>query len=402
MRSKFVRGSRTIAPCTPIMDTAMDFETVIDRTGSDSLKWDKYAGRDILPLWVADMDFAAPPAVLEALHQRIDHGVFGYTRAGAELNASTVAYLARRYGWPVDAEQLVWLPGLVPAINLACRAFAAAGDALVTASPVYPPFLSAPGLNGLELIRVPLVESACGQWDWDFAALEAAITPKTRILLLCHPQNPVGRIWTRAELERLAAMAEQHDLIVVSDEIHCDLLLEDGARHIPFASVSAAAAARTVTLMAPSKTYNVPGLSCAFAVIGNPALRLKFQRAMRGIMPEINVLGMVATEAAFRAGADWHQALIARLRDNAARVVAQLDGIGGLRVRAPQATYLAWIDCRASGIENPIRFFEDAGVGLSDGADFGQPGFVRLNFGCPPATLDLALARMRGALEKRN
>jgi cystathionine beta-lyase len=384
-----------------MMDFPMDFATPIDRTATDSLKWDKYAGRDILPLWVADMDFAAPPAVLEALQQRISHGIFGYTRPGQQLNATTVDYLKHNYGWAVQSEDLIWLPGLVPAINLACRAFARAGDALITATPVYPPFLSASGLNGMELIRTALVETAPGQWDWDFAALEAAITPATRILLLCHPQNPVGRIWTRSELDRLAAIALRHDLIVVSDEIHCDLILEEGTQHIPFASISADAAARTVTLMAPSKTYNIPGLTCAFAVIGNPALRVKFQRAMRGIMPEINVLGMTATEAAFRAGADWHQALISHLRDNAAQVVRRLDGFAGLHVRMPQATYLAWIDCRDCGLEDPARFFEAAGVGLSDGSDFGCPGFVRLNFGCTRATLDTALERMRAALQKR-
>lgn len=378
-----------------------DFDRNIDRSGTASLKWDKYAGRDVLPLWVADMDFAAPPMVLDALHARIDHGVFGYTRAPASANAAVVNYLQRRYGWTIESDWIVWLPGLVPGINLACRAVGEAGDAALTFTPVYPPFLSAPGFNQRELIALPLVEGK-DEWQIDFAALEQAITPRTRLLILCHPHNPVGRIWRRDELEHLAVFAQKHALTVVSDEIHCDLLLEPDARHVPFASLSEDAAARTITLMAPSKTYNVPGLACSFAVIADQVLRHAFQRAMRGIMPEINVLGMVATEAAFRAGADWHQALIARLRDNAARVVAALDGVAGLRVRAPQATYLAWIDCRACGIANPVRFFEDAGVGLSDGADFGQPGFVRLNFGCPSATLDLALARMREALEKRN
>lgn len=182
---------------------------------------------------------------------------------------------------------------------------------------------------------------------------------------------------------------------MVSDEIHCDLLLEPGAKHRPFAAVSAAAAARTITLMAPSKTYNVPGLACAFAIIPNPTLRHAYQRAMRGIMPEINLLGFVATEAAFTHGEAWLAELLDYLRGNCERVMTALDGVGGLKVTRPQATYLAWIDCRATGIEHPQRFFEDAGVGLSDGADFGLPGFVRLNFGCPRAILDTALARMR-------
>lgn len=377
-----------------------DFDRIIDRSGTASLKWDKYAGRDVLPLWVADMDFAAPPMVLDALHARIDHGVFGYTRAPASANAAVVNYLQRRYGWTIESGWIVWLPGLVPGINLACRAVGEAGDAALTFTPVYPPFLSAPGFNQRELIALPLVEGK-DEWQIDFAALEQAITPRTRLLILCHPHNPVGRIWRRDELEHLAVFAQKHALTVVSDEIHCDLLLEPDARHVPFASLSEDAAARTITLMAPSKTYNVPGLACSFAVIADPVLRHAFQRAMRGIMPEINLLGFTATEAAFNHGGQWLNGLLDYLRGNRDRVIAALDGVGGLKVTRAQATYLAWIDCRASGIEQPQRFFEAAGVGLSDGADFGLPGFVRLNFGCPRATLDLALERMTAALHRR-
>lgn len=377
-----------------------DFDRNIDRSGTASLKWDKYAGRDVLPLWVADMDFAAPPMVLDALHARIDHGVFGYTRAPASANAAVVNYLQRRYGWTIESGWIVWLPGLVPGINLACRAVGEAGDAALTFTPVYPPFLSAPGFNQRELIALPLVEGK-DEWQIDFAALEQAITPRTRLLILCHPHNPVGRIWRRDELEHLAVFAQKHALTVVSDEIHCDLLLEPDARHVPFASLSEDAAARTITLMAPSKTYNVPGLACSFAVIADPVLRHAFQRAMRGIMPEINLLGFTATEAAFNHGGQWLNGLLDYLRGNRDRVIAALDGVGGLKVTRAQATYLAWIDCRASGIEQPQRFFEAAGVGLSDGADFGLPGFVRLNFGCPRATLDLALERMTAALHRR-
>ena len=377
-----------------------DFDRNIDRSGTASLKWDKYAGRDVLPLWVADMDFAAPPMVLDALHARIDHGVFGYTRAPASANAAVVNYLQRRYGWTIESGWIVWLPGLVPGINLACRAVGEAGDAALTFTPVYPPFLSAPGFNQRELIALPLVEGK-DEWQIDFAALEQAITPRTRLLILCHPHNPVGRIWRRDELEHLAVFAQKHALTVVSDEIHCDLLLEPDARHVPFASLSEDTAARTITLMAPSKTYNVPGLACSFAVIADPVLRHAFQRAMRGIMPEINLLGFTATEAAFNHGGQWLNGLLDYLRGNRDRVIAALDGVGGLKVTRAQATYLAWIDCRASGIEQPQRFFEAAGVGLSDGADFGLPGFVRLNFGCPRATLDLALERMTAALHRR-
>ena len=376
---------------------SFDFDAVIPRQGTSSLKWEKYAGRDVLPLWVADMDFAAPPAVLEALHQRIDHGIFGYTRSPESTNAAVIEYLQARYDWTIQPEWIVWLPGLVPGVNLACRAVGAPGDAALTFTPVYPPFLFAPGLNQRELIAVPLRE-VNGEWFFDFAAMQAAITPRTRLLILCHPHNPVGRVWQRDELQQLAEFARKHDLTVVSDEIHCDLLLEEDARHVPFACVSEDATVRCITLMAPSKTYNLPGLSCSFAVISDTTLRHAFQRAMRGIMPEVNALGFVATEAAFRHGAEWLADLQVYLRGNRDRVIEALDGVAGLKVTRSQATYLAWIDCRASGIEHPQPFFEQAGVGLSEGADFGLPGFVRLNFGCPRAPLDQALARMRAVL----
>ena len=376
---------------------AYDFDRHIPRDGTSSLKWDKYAGRDILPLWVADMDFAAPPEVIAALHARVDHGVFGYTRAPASTNAAVVDYLQRRYAWHIESSWLVWLPGLVPGINLACRAFGEPGDAAMTFSPVYPPFLSAPGLSQRELINVPLREDA-GEWQLDFAAMQAAVTSHTKLLILCHPHNPVGRIWRQEELAQLAQFARQHNLIVVSDEIHCDLLLDTGMHHRPFACVSEGAAARSVTLMAPSKTYNIPGLACAFAVIPDASLRHAYQHAMRGIMPEINLLGFTATEAAFNKGEAWLKDLLDYLRSNRDRVMAVLDGVAGLKVTRPQATYLAWIDCRGAGLTHPQRFFEEAGVGLSDGADFGLPGFVRLNFACTRSTLDTALARMQHAL----
>ncbi len=374
-----------------------DFDRIIPRADTASLKWQKYAGRDVPPLWVADMDFAAPPAVIDALQARLDHGIFGYTRPSASHHAAVVDYLQARYDWVIDPDWIVWLPGLVPGINLACRALCEPGDAVLTQTPVYAPFLAAPGLNQCDLIAVPLREGG-SEWMIDLAALEAAITPRTRMLLLCHPHNPVGRIWRRDELMQLEQLAQRHQLTVVSDEIHCDLLLDEGVRHIPFASLSPEAAAHTITLMAASKTYNVAGLACAFAVISDPGLRHAYQRAMRGIMPEISPFGFAATEAAFRHGGEWHAQLIDYLRGNRERVIEALDGCGGLKVVRPQATYLAWIDCRAAGIEHPQRFFEEAGVGLSDGADFGLPGFVRLNFGCPRSLLEQALERMRQAL----
>ncbi len=285
-------------------------------------------------------------------------------------------------------------------LNVACRSVD--GD-VVTATPVYPPFLSAPVLSGRRLATVPLARCD-DRWAWDFDALAAALEPTTRLLLLCHPHNPVGRAWNDRELETLADLAERHDLIVCSDEIHCDLVLGP-RRHRPFAKLGKEASRRSITLMAPSKTFNIPGLGCAFAVIPDQGLRHDFQRAMSGIVPHVNTLGLVACEAALRDCADWHAALIEYLRGNRDRVAAAVAAMPGLRLAPIEATYLAWIDATEASLDEPRRFFEAAGVGLSGGADFGPNDdyrqFVRLNFGCPRTTLSTALERMRTALGKR-
>lgn len=370
------------------------FDTPIDRRGSDSFKWGKYAGRDILPLWVADMDFAAPPAVLAALHRRIEHGVFGYGGPWPSLTESVLAHLQGEYGWSIEPEWLVWLPGLVTGLNVACRAV---DGEVLTATPIYPPFLSTPHFSGRKLNRVDLALDN-NRWQWDMAAVQQATTAATRLFLFCHPHNPVGRYWSRDELLALADYAERHDLVVCSDEIHCGLILDADKRHIPFASLSPAAAQRSITLLAPSKTFNIPGLGCAFAVIPNPALRRRFEQAMHGIVPHVNVLGLAACEAAFRHGGDWQRELIAYLRGNRDRVAATMDSLPGVRMAPVEATYLAWIDVRDLRLAKPAAHFEAHGIGLSDGSDFGAPGWLRLNFGCPRATLDEALSRFERAV----
>lgn len=373
------------------------FDEVIDRAGSDSVKWGKYAGRDILPLWVADMDFAAPPAVLEALHRRLAHGVLGYAEPWPSLAAAVVDHLAGEYGWEIDPAWIVWLPGLVTGLNVACRAVE--GDVL-TATPVYPPFLSAPHHSGRRLATAELVQRD-GHWRWDWEALEAALTPATRLFLLCHPHNPVGRCWDEGELRALAELCERRDLVVCSDEIHCGLILDRERRHIPFAALSPEIARRTITLMAPSKTFNIPGLGCAFAIISEPRLRRRFTAAMHGIVPHVNVLGLAACEAAFRHADDWHDELLAYLAGNRDRVEAAVARLPGLAMAHVEATYLAWIDARGLKVDNPAMHFETHGLGLSDGADFygsaRTRGWVRLNFGCPRAILDQALERLERA-----
>jgi cystathionine beta-lyase len=375
-----------------------NFDQIIDRRHTGSEKWNRYAGRDIIPLWVADMDFAAPPAVLSALQERIDHGVFGYTAPSQGLLEAVLNHLSRDFDWLVPAEAVVWLPGLVTGLNVLCRAVGEKGDAVLTCTPIYPPFLSAPKLSDRELVTVPLRLEE-NRWGFDLPALKAAITPRTRLLLLCNPHNPVGRVWSRPELEALTAIAKRHDLVIGSDDIHAGLVLTPGVRHIPIAALDPETAARTITLLAPSKTYNIPGLGCSFAIISNPQLRTAFKKAMGRIVPHVNTLGLTAAEAAYRHGEPWRQELLTYLRGNRELVTQAIAEMPGLSMTPVEASYLAWIDTRQRGIDQPGKFFEAAGVGLSDGSDFGAPGFVRLNFGCPRSLLADALERMKRALK---
>jgi len=380
-------------------DTVVDFDVTVDRRGTASLKWDKYEGRDVIPLWVADMDFTSPPAVVAALRERVAHGVFGYTHAPEGLTAAVQTSVLADYAWSVEPEWLVWLPGLVSGLNVLCRAVGERGDAVVTFTPVYPPFLTAPVLAERALVKVPLVWEE-GGWRMDLDALERSLTPRTRLLMLCSPHNPVGRVWSEAELGGVVQIARERGLVIGSDDIHAGLVLDEEKRHISIAAMDSDAADRTITLMAPSKTFNIPGLGCSFAVIPEPSLREAFRRAMEGIVPHVNVLGYVAAQAAYEAGEAWRRRLVAYLRGNRDLVESEVSTMPGLSVAHVEATYLAWIDARQSGLADPTRAFEEAGVGLSDGAAFEGPGFVRLNFGCRRALLAEGLTRMRSALPR--
>lgn len=379
---------------------SFDFDTPIDRAHSDSQKWQKYAGKDILPLWVADMDFAAPSAVIDALQARVAHGVLGYSKPMAPLAEATVAYCARRYGWTVDPSWFVWLPGLVTGLNIAARATGEEGDEILCVTPVYPPFMSSPANQRRRTVAVPMVKNGA-RWEMDFAALERAITPRSRAFFLCSPHNPVGRAFTQAELAQLADFCVRHNLTLISDEIHCDLILDDVA-HIPTAKLSPEIAARSITLMAPSKTYNVPGLGTSLAIIPDATLRTAFTRAAAGIVPDANVLGLVACEAAFRHGEPWRQALLSYLRGNRDLIEQTVasGALPGVTMTHVEATYLAWLDISALKLPNAHAHFEQHGLGFSDGAPFGAAPHthVRLNFGCTRATLTEALARLRRAV----
>ncbi len=383
-----------------------DFDTPPQRRGTDSQKWQRYGNRDILPLWVADMDFQSPPAILEALRRRVDHGIFGYARPVPSTVAAVVAGLESRYGWTIDPDWLVWLPGLVCGLNVAIEAFSSPGDEVLSFVPVYPPFLTSPRQRGRVPVMVPLSLAgpvAARRWEIDWGALERAVTPRSKILLLCHPHNPVARVWTRDEIARLGEFCARRGIVLCSDEIHCDLVLDPERRHAPTALCLPAGpgAGSLVTLMAPSKTYNIPGLGTSFAVIPDPGLRARIVQAARGIVAEVNALGYAACEAAYRDSEPWRLALLSYLRGNRDFLLDFLTReIPGIRVAAPiEATYLAWLDVETLGLADPVAHFEAHGLGLSEGADFGvrRGSAVRLNFGCPRATLAEALRRLRSA-----
>ncbi len=377
-----------------------DFDNCPDRSGFGSLKWDKYKGSEILPFWVADMDFVTAPEIREALQARLDHGVFGYTIPYAAPVAAVLQYLERQHGYHAKASWLNFLPGLVPAINLCVHAFTREDESVMTATPVYPPFLTAPDYAGRELIKVPLCLNADGRWTFDFDAMAAAIKPHTRLLILSSPHNPVGCVFSEAELTALGDFCNQHDLVLISDEIHCDLIFDDKAKHIITSSLSESIAKRTITLMAPSKTYNLPGLACAFSIIENSELRKQFQKTLRGIITEVNCFGYAACEAAYNRGADWRQELLQYLRGNYEFVYNFIQSeLPQITFRPMQATYLAWFDVSALGLDDPAKFLEQHGVGLSDGVPFDGAQHLRLNFACPRTMLEEGLRRIKAAVD---
>ena len=380
-----------------------DFDRLVDRRRTDSSKWQKY-GPDVLPLWVADMDFQSPEPVIRALRERVEHGVFGYLAPEQpEFRELFADRLLKRYGWRVSPDAVVLIPGVIPGFNVAGRILAAPGDGLILQTPVYPPILRAASSIGLTREEAPLARQADGRYAVDIDAFTAGIRERTRFFLLCNPHNPVGRVLTRDDLMSLAQICLRRGLAIVADEIHCELTL-GGRRHTPIASLDPEIADRTITLMAPSKTFNLAGLKCSVAVIPNAALREKFVSGRIDLVQTVNVFGYTAAFAAYRDGQPWLDELLRYLEANRDFVTEYVrTRLPGVAMFPPEATYLAWLDCRnASGASrDPFTFFlENARVALNDGTLFGSggAGFVRLNFGCPRSLLAKALDRMREAL----
>ena len=377
---------------------SFDFDRVVQRKGTGCIKFDRRPELD--PFWVADMDFESDPAILEALHDRVDHGIFGYPQAHSGVVEAIRGYLKSRRGVELDEDHLIHLGGLVPALSLAMRAYCQPGEEAMTCTPVYPPFLGTHKDAGAKLLTVDHVFEG-GKWGFDWEKMEQSVTKETKVFSLCNPQNPLGRVFTKDDVTKLAEFCEAHDLVLVSDEIHCDLIFDEvQTPHYSALQLPAELARRTITLLAPSKTWNIAGLGYAFAIIPDDSLRRKFNTTKGHTLAEINALSYYAAEAAYKEGEPWRQELITYLKANRDELVCFItEECEGLSIHPPEATYLAWIDARELGVENPANFFEkEAGLFLSDGAFFGWPGYVRFNFGCPRVRMLEGLGKMKEAI----
>lgn len=364
----------------------MTFPILPDRSPSYSYKWEKYSGTDILPMWVADTEFQCARQILDALNSRVEQGIFGYTLPAqhASANDAIVKWCKRRYDWIIDTDWIVWQPGVVPAFNVACKAFGKGTNNLgrvIIQEPNYPPLRAAPGLNQCDRVSINTVK-VNGRWTLDFEQLEReAAHPDAHLMILCNPMNPVGSVLTQSELDHIADICERNAVLLCSDEIHCDLILDDDKPHLP-ASAHKTLGARSITLMAASKTFNIAGLGTAFAIIPDPDIRAKFSRAAMGIVPWVNVMGLEGTRVAFTECDDWYNAQIAYLKSNRESVFNAINDIDGLSMQKPEATFLAWIDASELDVPNVQAWCESKGVGPSPGVDFGWKRFFRINFGC--------------------
>lgn len=384
-----------------------NFDEGINRFKSECLKWHHFDD-DILPLWVADMDFRSPEPIIRALHERVEHGIFGYidevgprSKCNRSITDTIVDWLAVRYQWEIEPEEIVFLPGVVVGFNLACHTMAQPGGNVLIQTPVYFPFLTAPGHAGQDCQQMQLTLEPDGSYSIDMSTFEQSITAQTNLFIMCNPHNPVGRVFRREELVKMAEICLRHNVVICSDEIHCDLVFP-GHKHIPIASLDPEVGRQTITLMAPSKTFNIPGLHSAFAIIQNPQLRQRFIHSTKGLVGGANIMGLVATQAAYQEGDEWLEQLLVYLQANRdylyEYIKQELPGVG---ISLPEGTYLAWLDFRRVVPDQPFRFFLDkARVALNDGRIFGPggEGFLRLNFGCPRSILQEALQRMSDAI----
>ncbi len=389
-----------------------DFDTVIDRRHTDSSKWgnlkSNFGSDDVLPMWVADMDFSIAKPITEALRKRTEHEIYGYTYPRPSLLHAVVHRMQQRYGWRVKAEWIAFTPGVVPALGAAVRAFTHPGDEVILQDPVYHPFWALVSQSGCVSASNPL-KLLDGHYEMDIEDLDRRfarrgnVKPRVRAMVLCNPHNPIGRVWTREELVRAGTIVIDHGAVVISDEVHCEVLYR-GQQHTPFASISEEFAQNSVVCMAASKSFNLAGLAASTIIIPNEKLRDLFAAARGGILPPPDVFGFVALEAAYREGDEWLEQMLAYLEANLEFMLDYFARrIPRIKVIKPEGTYLVWLDCRGLGLTNEALqafFRKKAKVGLDDGYIFGPGGigFQRINIACPRATLEEALGRIERAV----
>lgn len=385
-----------------------DFDSIIERRGTGALKTDalqqRYGNAGLLPLWVADMDFATPPFIVDALKKRMEHPIFGYTVEPDDFWPCVQDWILEHHGWKVEREWLTYIPGIVKGIGMAINAFLAPDEKVIIQPPVYHPFRLVPQGNGREVVYNPLRENPDGSYSMDFENLEQVCDDKCRMLILSNPHNPAGILWDRDTLARLARFCHSRGIIVISDEIHCDMALW-GGRHIPFASSCEQAAQCSITFGSPSKTFNIAGIVSSYAIVPEQELREKFYGYLSA--NEYNdppIFSPIATIAAFRNGEQWRKEMLEYVEGNILALEQYCrQYIPEIKPLRPQASFLVWLDCRALGLahEQLVSLFVDkAGLALNDGEMFGQggQGFMRMNAGCPRATLMQALEKLRSAL----
>ncbi len=389
------------------------FDEVLDRGRSNSMKWGgaqmmltpAQAAADPLPMWVADTDFRAPQAVIDALRAAVEYGVFGYPAGPTDgyLDA-VVGWQARRFGWEVPREWVVPTAGVITTLKTAVQAFSSPGDSVLIQPPVYVHFHNDPLLNGRRLALAPLERIDDG-YRLDLTAFERAIRPDTKLFILSHPHNPTGNVWSGDELRAMGEICARHGILVISDEIHEDLIINPDRRHIPFATLGTEFARGSITCTAPSKTFNLPGLQCANVLVPDRRLREQFARQYeRNVFPVVNLLGMVAAEAAYSHGEPWLEELLPYLRANHSHFAQAINGATtSVRVLPADSLYLAWMDCRGLGLDaEALNAFmlTKARVWLDKGQKFGLAGhgYMRVNLGCPRSTVDEAIRRLTGAL----
>ncbi|MBN1145017.1 MAG: PatB family C-S lyase [Bacteroidales bacterium] len=386
-----------------------NFDEVIPREGTGSVKHDLkkalFHSESVIPMWVADMDFKTPDFVIGAIQKRLEHEILGYTHIKPSFYESIVNWNKRRHNWIIKPEWICFSPGVVPALNMLVMAFSSPGDSIIIQPPVYFPFFTAVKNHGRNLIMNPLAYRN-GEYEMDFADLEAKIDNNTRMLILCSPHNPTGNVWSSEILLKLAEICLKNNILIVSDEIHADLVYR-GYRHVPTASLSDELAANTITCMAPSKTFNIAGLSTSYLVIPNELYRKRYEKVLDEVhVGEGNIFGFVAAEAAYNHGDNWLNQAMEYLEDNRNFLIDFIEKhIPAIRVIIPQATYLVWLDCSGLGLEpDALKKFmiHEAGLGLNDGPQFGPggEGFQRINIACPRQVLQEALKKLKGSVDK--